>query len=96
MQHMSFQTVQLASTITLILLTLSFMHHTIQCSQVNIMEMTALKFHPWQITRRQANVAESPTDEDIAYCESIEKEAFCSSGKAQSIIDTDLHCGDKS
>jgi hypothetical protein len=88
---MSFWTVQFA-TIALIqiLLIFSFVHH-VQCSESNAPEMKAHEFHPLQqITRRQAN----PTDQDIAYCESIMNEVYCSSGLAQDTVDFILGCGE--
>ena len=95
---MSFRIVQLV-TIALILFAPSHFMHYVQCSQMNVdapgMETTALKL------QRQERANETPepptaTDEDVAYCESIEREAYCSSGLAQSTIDVDLHCEDTS
>jgi hypothetical protein len=83
---MSFQGVQLV-TIALTLFAPSYFMHYVQCSQMNVdvlgMEMTAQKL---QRQARQNEMPEPPTDEDITYCESIEREAYCSSGVAQSII----------
>lgn len=63
--NMSFWRVQLATT-ALILSTILFVHH-VQCSGVTV--APKMRAHPIQISQRQAN----PTDEDIVYCESIEK-----------------------
>lgn len=92
---MSFRTVQLV-TIALSLFAPSYFIRYVQCSQMNVdvpgMEMTALKLRQARIN----DMPESPTaaDEDVAYCESIDREAYCSLGVAQSLIDADLYCGD--
>lgn len=94
------QTIRLTTIIALILLTDPSITHRVRCSQVNVNvpEISALKPRPRQIMQRQAS-DEMPTavgDEDIAYCESVEKEVYCSSGVAQSFIDVHLCCGDTS
>ena len=90
---MSFQIVQLV-TIALTLCAPSHFLHYVQCSQMNAdvpgMEMTALKL---QRQARANETPEPPTAADVAYCESIDREAYCSLGVAQSLIDADLYCG---
>ena len=93
---MSFRIVQLV-TIALTLFAPSHFVHYVQCSQMNVdapgMEITALKL------QRQARANETPepptaADEDVAYCESIKREAYCTSGVTQNLIDAALYCGD--
>ena len=90
------QTMQ-SATIALILLTISFVHH-VQCSGVIVSKLRAPKhhlIHPQRIMRHQATpTVTTPTDQDIAYCESIEREVFCSSGLAQNAVDFLLSCGE--
>ena len=93
---MSFRIVQLV-TIALTLFAPSHFMHYVQCLQMNMdatgMETTALKL---QRQERANETPELPTaaDEDVAYCESIEREAYCTSGITQSLIDAVLYCGD--
>ena len=84
------------STAVLILLSHSFVHHA-QCSGMNLLDRHTLKYHRnsiplHQITRRQAN-GEMPTAQDYAYCNSIEIDAYCSSGFGQRDADNYLSCG---
>ena len=80
-----------SATIVLILLSCSFVDN-VQCSGMNLLERDILKHHLnsiHQITRRQA-----PTSQDLAYCNSIRNDAYCSSGIGQRVADFDLSCGD--
>ena len=89
------QTVQSATIALILLSTISFVHH-VHSSGVDVPKMRAPKhhlIHPQRIIQCQATPT-TPTDEDIAYCESIEREIFCSSGLAQNTVDFLLSCGE--
>ena len=82
-----------STTIVLILLSCSFVDN-VQCLEMNLLERDILmhhlnSIHSHQITRRQA-----PTSQDLAYCNSITNDAYCSSGFGQRAADIDLSCGD--
>ena len=86
------------STTVLILLSYSFVHHHVQCSGMNLLDRHTLKYHCssiplHQIIRRQAS-SEMPTAQDLAYCDSIANDAYCSSGFGQRAADIHLSCGE--
>ena len=92
-----------STAIVLVLLSHSLVHYAL-CSGaiLRVLKHHRDIIHPHHIMRRQLQALPSdempttaPSAEDIAYCESISNDAYCSSGVAQSFVDHNLRCGEK-
>ena len=91
-----------STAIVLVLLSHSLVHHAL-CSGVILQVLKHHRdiIHPHHIPvmRRQLQASDempttAPSAEDIAYCDSISNDAYCSSGVAQSSVDINLRCGE--